>query len=333
MLRFIDSFDHYAAPDFLKKWTSLINSGISIGPGRNGNGLYFGQGLLPSAISKTIDFQVSWYVGFAFNMPAALNLPFNAIYQLWSNDMLLGGVSFNNDSTLNLFLGNKNVKLISKPIIQSSTWYYFEIHITANGASGSIDMQINGAPVGTGSGPIATWDSSRALGAGGNRHVFSGSGMSNGSIIDDLYILDNQTGLNSYLGDVKISCIFPRQNVTTDFSTNPAHTDQKDYLNVRESPPDYDASTVYANTVGKTETFFFDQVPSFQGTIPGVQLNIMAKKDDEGYRAFQPLMGSIPTTSKTIYVNDSYVNYTFQDDSGWTPASVNGSAFGCKIIL
>src|SRR6266478_4629947 len=139
MLRFIDSFDHYADANTYKKWTNK-GAGISnvISPGRHGNGMLVGSG---GVLNKTLDHQSGWTIGWAYKLPDDRSSVAHILAFLHVGTTL-GFVRLNEDSTLGLYAGNTetNAHLIgvsSGPsgILQPGVWYYLEVQILLSGSS------------------------------------------------------------------------------------------------------------------------------------------------------------------------------------------------------
>lgn len=119
-----------------------------------------------------------------------------------------------------------------------------------------------------------------------NYHTFSAMPSGVGSCyLDDVYICDKSGGVNdTFLGDIKIGCIFPRQDVTTGWTPSTGTTH---FSLVNEHVPDDDSTYVFTNSASAIDSYYFDNVSSFSGQIQGAQISFFARKNDEGSRAFR----------------------------------------------
>lgn len=335
MFRFCDSFDHYDTNFISQKWTTVIGGGAVItGSGRNNNGLLFqrsGIGIMPG-VSLTLDPQSTWIVGFAFKNDAGT--PGGTLTVIYDNAQQIGSVFIETDSTLSIEFGSNpaignrvNLGNISK--INSGIWYYLEVKYVIGGGNLTATVRLNGHQIGNASQSISNYDPTQSYNPNtANRLVFTGCGPT-ATTIDDLYICDGQTGQNTFIGDVAISCIYPRQDVSTNFNPGGGNN----YKQINEHDPDGDTTYVYDNVVGDQDTYLFDIVGAFSGTIPCVHLNVFCRKDDEGYRGLKSVGVAQNSINGNRYVNDSYNYQSFPDDiTSWTPTSVNATAFGFAIV-
>jgi hypothetical protein len=248
------------------------------------------------------------------------------------------------DRTLGVRTGNVTYGS-SSAVINPGTWYYIEVKNQLSLVGSNIvvttNVKLNGltvlSPSAKDTGIVAantTNGNERA-----NRHDFSSSGVLNGSIIDDIYIVDGTGGINNdFLGDVKIGVIFPASDTATvQFATIVPGAPTTHFDKVNENPADYDTSYIADATVGHRDEFNWQQISSFTGTIPFVHYSIYARKDDENYRSFFPTIGGGQHGAAAFYVNDSYLYYRTVYDTNldvggaWTVANFNAETFGVQV--
>lgn len=338
-LVFCDSFDHYSSSNFNQKWTTSARMTID-SRGRNGNGAF-----IPAAggFTKTLEPKNAWFVGFAWKNFAGDTFG-GTIYSNgavfvepgFTGNANMLSLILNGDGTLQFTVSSGIIIATTTRSLQLDTWYYFEVKIQLGGnpVNTTAEFRVNGEVWMSGTGNT-NYNTANLLFGGmtaSNGHGWGSSG-NGGVIIDDLYINDgNGTKNNDYMGDVKIGCIYPRQDGTIQWSGTGAGNQ---FLLVNEHVPDDDVSYIYTDTLAQTDDFYFDMVSSFTGVITGVQFDVYARKDDEGYRAIQALAASTGI-GNTIYLNDSYVYYTFPlDDSfgtDWTPNIINVTKFGVFLF-
>ena len=348
-LKFVESFDHDGTVNIpgpqqgIAKWTTMNGSFVA---GRNGQG-FSGQ------VMKSLKPGANWSSGWCVNgNPGGSPLTWQStLFQLaaplgtGSLATIIFEINIAADGTLVLLAGNQ---VIGNP----STFHFsagvsvaigFNVSLTA-GFGGfievSCDLYVNSNKIFSGSAlsnvGISGLLSQQAL---GNMFVYS----SPDGFIDDIWIIDNVNGgvqpNQTYLdiGDVGIFCIYPRQDIDFQWTTL---SGPSGYLMVREHPPDGDLSFIYSNTDNQIATFLYDLVPSFVGTIKGMQMSLYVRKDDEGARAFVDCGGSGSFVGLTqIFLGDTYQFFTFPYDidpisgNALTPAIINAGDYGIKLVV
>lgn len=348
--RFCDSFDHYSTTEIDKKWTQQFSASVQ-GSGRHGNCIFFASGLSSSSqISKTIDYQTKWVVGFAYKLPSSSSglTGSGTIYGLDNCGVRLCSLTINPDSTLCL-LDSTNTLIpgsLSTATFPFDTWQYVEMRteLSTDGLNIGLNVtvRLNGVDI---IGPLNA-DSKMPIlsvitqAANANQHIFQGMhGDPSGAFIDDLYIVDGNGSNNDFLGDVEIGFIVPDADVSTGMSIQPTspttHFDKVD-----ENPPDYDTSYIYTNGSGVADDFKFQPIANFSGTIPFVQYLLFARKDDEGSVGIQHTVGGSPrgTVTPIKSLSDQYLYYLTQMDNNpaqggnaWTVANFNAQDFGVQL--
>ncbi len=348
-MRFIDGMQHYASADIEKKWTLSLNASISTGTGPGGiNSIFCPRQFVGNGgVSKTLDYQSEWIVGFRLYTPHsnASVVPFGSPYGLYTgNAGLIFAISIENDSTISASDGHTVVNYPASKML-TDTFQYFEAKIVLSGTSPmtvTYTIRLDGFVVGTGS--FNSWTTPGGNGwfvstPKANRHVFSGCGIENGSYLNDIYILDGNAGAgsanNDFLNDVTILAIYPASDTATvQFSLNP--NSGTHFSKVNETPPDYDTTYVFSNTTGQEDIYNWQTISSFSGTVPGVQYLILARKDDAGIRTIRHIVNATEKPASDEYLNESYVYY-IQDYDGdetstaWTVSKFNSSTFGVEL--
>jgi hypothetical protein len=317
MLRFVDSFDHYDIGDIALKWT--LNTGnMGLTTGRHGQGLEFQTGI-PS-LGITLDFQPTWIAGWAGRWENAGTAPTGfGFWTLKNIDTSIVGLVFRADSILEL-VGSDALPLgDSSPfVIHPSIWYYFELKITLSNSGGflaiNFELRVDGAVRITGSRTTSTAVSTLYSGAKANRIQWAsmGGGGFATTIIDDLYVCDGQTGSgranDDYQGDIIVEPIFPDGDQTPlDWAMQPNTGTQ--FSKINDATPDRDTTYIYSPTTDQKSQFDWQNIPTFTGTVQGVQISTFARKDDEGSRPFnhytKPV--SVEDHNPKQYVNDDYL--------------------------
>lgn len=351
-LRFIDSAAHYATGQTQRKWT--FDTGITVhSSGGDRNAAYLqvnGQ-----ALYKTLTQQPTYITGFRAQIsPGQLNC-----WSIAANGGTIGVMNFNNDSTISIIAGNNPIYTSTLAVSDSTDWHYYEIWWNASGIvnatfTGSntltgtlwVDSNLWGTFSGVSNLAYYPWTAQGQTNAMFNQMGFASS--QNGTFnVMDVYIIDTTTKdinnvtttLTANIGDVEIDALFPDQDITTNwgsFGGDGTHA----YTCVNETTPDDDTSYVFTTAVGSSETFEYQPISSFTGTILGAQYLVCAKKTAEGNREVALTWdGNNLFTSNFIgtnnYLSDYYIYYIAPMDSAlgtaWTPGVFNTSTFG--VIL
>lgn len=155
---------------------------------------------------------------------------------------------------------------------------------------------------------------------------------------DDLYICDGTGSTNNdFLGDVRVQTLYPSSaGATSAFTSSSGGVN---YTNVDETPANGDTDYNSSATVGATDTYGYTDIPA-SATVKGVQVNVIARKDDAGTRTIAPVVRH----SGTDYVGtaQSAGAGTYSDllqlyeqnpgtSAAWVATDVNNAEFGAKI--
>lgn len=226
--------------------------------------------------------------------------------------------------------------------IPHDEWHYIEFMAYFNGASGSVEVHLDGATEIS----ATTVD----LGAGSFTHFFlycymsdAGNGINNGAFsqFDDVYVLDDSGSAprNTFLGDCVVETVFPAADgANSNWTPN---SGSAHYSRVNESSgtyPDGDTSYVSSSTVGDYDTYDHGSLRHLtDDTVFAVQTNLSARKDDGSTRKIKHVArtGGSNSDGTEQTMTSSYATYAQireQDPSAadWTESSVNAAEFGVK---
>ena len=351
MMEFMDSFDHYNTSDELvAKWTTA--NGSSLGPGRNG------QGLILAGVMKSLSLQTEWITGFAFNIKTSTGLgAIEPLYQILNVNTTIGTMAVDTDGSISLWAGNGFNNLIATTLTDSppfylhpNQWYYCEIKwvITPgmNTAVGAT-LKINNVQVAFGSASSGLNANNFLVpGSGANVHQWSNLDIFGNVVLDDLNIKNaNGAFNNDFIGDVKIGCLYPRQDVLTQWN---GLIPGNQFSQINSQFPVGDSSYVYATSdphapTTPSDNFNWQPVSPFVGSIIAVQYLVYARKDDEGTREIQQFFGtpgsSFPGALSPVWsLGDTYLYYYYDMDinpstgSAWGVADFNSSQFGFQLV-
>lgn len=338
MLLFVDSFDHYATADILKKWNNSATASfynIQSGGGRNSTQSFrISNSVLNPGIGKSVPSKpATLIVGFALQFSVGFSTNTDLlIFREGATTQV--GVRITPSGTL-IVHRNSTTLATSTLALNASVYNFLELKATINGSTGSYELRVNGATIlsATNVNTLATsnaWVDAVWLGP-------INAGQGGGNIdFDDFYICDT-TGSNNndFLGDVRIECLQPSAaGTTTQFtpSTGANYTDVDEAI---ANTTDY----VTSSADNQIDTYAFGDLSESAGTIKAVQVSAYAQKTDVGSRS----IALIDRTNGTNHVGSDHalstsyaiISDVLETDSGnggvaWTIASVNGAEFGIK---
>lgn len=336
-LRFCDSFDHYATADWNNKWSSNSDSTYSLigATGRNGNALRCRWG--NQGVSKILDAQATWIVGFAWRavtaVPAAT--PIISFYDGATQHIYLTPDGLNH---LQIVRGGGTVLGTGATVITSGTgFHYIEMKVTISDTVGVASLKIDGATELN----LTGIDTRNAGNATADRFYLSNVGA-NTNIdydYDDLYVCDG-TGAtnNTFLGDVRVQAIFPSGDGNSSVLVGSDGNSVNNSLLVDETSPNSDTDYVESSTPGDKDTYAMGNVTPTAGTVFGVQMLPYAKKTDAGSRSIVSVT-RLSTTEEDSAAKALAGSYTYLPDiretkpggGAWTITDVNAMEAGVKV--
>ena len=303
----------------------------------------FGQelSLANSGISKTLQHSSRWVVGHRYRY-GSTGLADGAIYELKNNTTQLFALFQDGDGTMSIRTNNGGTVLaVTDRALLADIRYMIEWDVTLGGGTPitvTAELRINGQVVASG-GPTSTgFNASQllSLAADANVHRFSAAfgGAGTGSVLKDLYI-KNEAG---YEGDVRIVPIYPASDGgILDWTPDSGSTH---FDRVNSHPVDI-TKWLSTATPGNIDLWGFDSLPAFSGTIVGINISVLAQKDDEGTKSFKIVTGATGTDAESdeFFVssnNPEYYEFSLKLDPltglPWTAAGVNALIAGVKCI-
>ena len=352
-LEFIDSMSHSgtatAQIEVARKWTTYQDAFYASTPNRRAGQVVIALG----TISKTLSYQNNRTCGCAYYFPNSASIA-QGLIEFGAGNQQLAYVSIELDRTLSIYTGVNNIRIWnsgSSFVLTTDVFHYFEFQVQSGGGSPvsvTCSLMVDGSSlINLVSGNTGV-NANQLLSGTNQMNTVTINGPVGGSFtsyVCDLYVLNsNSTDINgfptsntTFLGDVSVDALIPIQDVTVQWQQQPS-SPSGSYLLVDEIPPDDDTTYVFTDTVGQVETFKFQQLVGFTGTIFGAQLLLYAKKDAEGSRSIAGLVGG--NVVNNLYGNQSYLYdyydyfiYPLDSDNGtaWTPAVYNAENFGAKL--
>lgn len=227
--------------------------------------------------------------------------------------------------------------IITGPKLSYDVWYFLEFKCT-KAASGTAELRINGQYIDAYSGDT-DYAGSDAIDAiwfqttGQNQYVYYGP----------VYVLETSGDApNDFLGPVKIEAFFPAADGTnTDFTISGESAEATHYESVDDPAPDEDTTYVVSSTPTDKDTFAYEDILQQGTTIYGMQLTLVASKDDADPRTLKQIFRSAGgvefETSGEHFLGVGYgwfSNLWDTNPSGeipWTEADINSGEIGFKL--
>ncbi len=323
-LLFLDGFDNIGNSTQMgvKGWS---NPGGTFPVGRSGTGQSWQNVNTSTVISKSFATNTTVITGFAFKQVSAV-----ASDQVYLRVGATLTMALRINASNHIEIRNSTPTLIATgtATLNPGTFYYIEIKLVINGASGTVEVHVNGAT-----------DIASTTGNFGSTGIdnWGALGRTQGMVIDDLYVFNGSGGVNDgFVGDVRVQTLYPNgAGNSTQWTPNGAASN---YLCVNEAIPDDDTTYVSDSTVGHIDQYTLDDVDG-GASVKCAQTNVYARKDDGSTRQVAPIwrQSSTDYVGSTVTLTSSYSFYLQQydtDPSGaaWTPSALNGDQLGVKEI-
>lgn len=323
----IEGFDHFTAAQMTSKgWSAAPSSMVAarFSPGQavqlatNGSS----NKLLPSTYTTLI-------VGVAFKPAAVTNSNYQFLRLLTSAGGVIAAARVNASGLIEIINGGGTVYGTGTTALTAGSWFYVELKIFVNGASGTCELHLNGVS------EIAS--SVGNFGSTAIAQVQISSFNVGGSQIDDLYVCDTTgTDNNTFLGDRRVVTLYPTADGSHSQWTptgGGTHYDQ-----VNETTPDGDTTYVSDATPGDLDSYVFGDVDG-AATVNALQINTYARKDDAPARQIAPLIrqGGVDYAGTAAVLSSSYgfQSQVYDKDptgAAWTATHVNSDEYGVKEV-
>lgn len=344
-LRVIEGFDHHGgsiAGVDVAGWTraGTFQSGSALNsPGRWGVGRYLyqvGQDCW-SQRRLAVGYPEMW---FGFAIAGQIRATNNWIYIQSANGATLGYIGRDASGFLQL----KNLSgtvLYTSPYQWDGGWHYMEIRILSAGAAGTGEVWVDGVQVipstvgNFGTGLVNSCPAGLLF-----YNYDNGGGNWWTTYIDDLYMLDTGTGVkNTRLGECRVETIYPTADGAHVDFTPTTPTTHFDEVDDGAAGNDGDTTNVQTNVVGARDSYAFGDLSIASGTIHGVAVRTVARKNDAGPRAIKHLIrqGGVTYEGSVAHLltasHFSYQTVFDQDplNANWSVANVNADEYGVKV--
>lgn len=335
-LRFVDSFDHYATADLGLKYSSTGGSpAISAGNGRRSTACLRISSTAYS-VTRVLDSQSTWIVGFSFRMAALPSGDTSFLLFQDAGSAQLEVVA-RADGTLRASRSG-TVLGTSSSSLAAATTYYIETKVVIHNSTGTFEIRVNGSS--TGWIALSGQDTQNTANATANTIVIEGATSGGNTDYDDLYICDGAgSANNNFLGDVRVDCYLPNGNGNSSQLVGSDSNSTDNYLLVDEASQNGDTDYVQSATAGQKDTYAFTDMSHTPTSIFGVQVNMVAKKDDSGNRSICSVTrsGGSDTDGATQALGTTYSDYREISETdpntaaAWTRTNLNSAEFGVKV--
>lgn len=322
--------------NMLYRYTTVQGGTLGTSFGRNGSGLALTGNT--NLLTKTTPHSNVWTIGFAIKFPFATT-DNDTIYKIYNNDQTMLILEHNIDQTLTIWAGNFSHAIgTTNRALQNGRWYWIDFSVSFSGSSPitlTAELRINGNVELSGSASTGLTSANLVSGDNtANRHSFNG--LNNfASVYFDDYYMKNSVG---YYGDIRIIALYP--NGEGDTLTWTPDSGLVHYTEINTHPADI-TKFVKTATPGNIDTFNWEDIPTFSGTIKAVNMGFLANKDDEGTKSFEIVFGNTGTEEHSVefFVSSDapeYYEHSNELDPAtgliWTQVGWNAKQVGVKLI-
>jgi hypothetical protein len=224
--------------------------------------------------------------------------------------------------------------------LMAAQWYYVEFKTAIHDTTGTVEVRVHGpgfTPGGEVVINLTNQDTRNAATGVINRlYAYVEAGTSSDVRIQDVVVWDTSGSVNNtFMGDVRVACLFPSgagnsAQFTPLSSTNVSNVDEQD----ADEDTTYNSST----TPGNKDTFAVTDLPGAAASIKAVQQIVRARKTDAGARTLKQVVrrGGTDYEGATVNLGDAYAYFTEvleldpSTSAAWTESNFNGAEFGYK---
>jgi len=326
MLRFFDGFDSQTATE----WTNQTGIYSLVEPGRLGGNAV---GVSGPCLSKTIDSQASWFVGFGLKAPRP-DMP-GVFMGLMDGGTMQVQIAFGNVGT-NLLVSNGAGTVLGTAVInfEQGVWHFYELNVVFSATTGSVTLKRDGATL------LALTNVCTVHSGNNSADTLYLTSNNAVCIYDDIYLCDaSGSANNTFLGDCRVVLFPPTQDgVHADFTPSAGSSH---YAMVDEIPADGDATYVTSATVNATDTYR-TPAATFAGSVKGLKLSLTARKDNAGNRSIGFVLGdgvhAVGAVGSAIALSTDYERHVTPvmetnplTSALWTLSDIQADEFGVTV--
>ena len=346
-LLFVDSFDHYATADLVKKY-DMASSNVTIESATPRNGAQYVDFSSNSGnLIKIFPSHTTWIMGIGMRTVGTISGGLDHdIFEVADETE-----DSSSDTQVSLqYTGGKKFRVVRGNEVSGvqlgisdntfnidDGWHFIEFQcVIGQSPNGSFKAQFDGVEIDGLT--VAGVDTQNGANSLANtiflRPVFAGGITA--CLYDDYYIANGATpGVIAMLGDMKIDALFPKADGNYEELTPSSGTDAFALVNI--NPPDDDTSYVESNTNTEKSSFSMDEAGNF--TIHGVQHVLDIRKTASNVRKIKHLarIAGADNFGASVRMGETYSMKTKmwetnpQTGSQWTASAVNGAEFGMEV--
>lgn len=338
--------------DLLKEWNGIFG-GSAATIAVLGNATVRGTSALVipfgESIVRTLSHQAVFTIGQRIKIASVAGVGgLDSLYDVLNNTQILFSIRIREDGSILLYGANSQSKVIfdsGVPVVTAGQEGYLEITMTISGTTALNvaatvwfdDVELGSGNVGMGFG-TSVIDSQDAT---FNRIQLNAGVTTPGQCaFSDFYIVKgtDRLGQNVAPFGVEIDAIFTiSDSAPTDWipTGGGSHWDQ-----INDNPPNNDLTYVEAAVSGKVDSYNWQTIPNFLGTIPSVFMKLLVHSTAEGLCQIKGNVGAGGTQEKTLPFAlcdiDFYQYQSFDTDPltgvAWLAAAFNTRPFGIELV-
>ena len=256
-----------------------------------------------------------------------------------ANGYLNGQVYINLNGAIGFRNGNNEDQGSSAVgAVPMGTWCYIEVKVVFHPTAGTVDIRVNGTSVLS----LTAKDTVNNIGDNdcGTMNICTAtSGSIHDVYIDDLVIMDSTGSTNNaFLGDVKVVALLPNGNGNSSQMTGSDGNSTDNYLLVDDDPvvtTDY----VESSTVNDHDSYAMENLGFTPTSVYGVQVSLVAQKDDTGARSMKPMLrtGSTDYYGTQVALSTSWAaireiwDVNPNTTNAWTGTEIDGIEVGQEV--
>lgn len=338
-MRFMAGMGGYNTAQILRRWSSNTGGAVNATGGRRGGpSMRFTDWL--STLTKLIDPQSTWIIGFAFKCSALPASTRRGIMGLNQNGVgTVCSISVNSDGTISAHRDwppGGVVLATSTAKITAGTYAYIEVKFVIHDTAGSIEVRKDGATILL----VTNVDTQQTATAFADLIIFPNTNGSEAVTLDydDMYVCDaSGTFNNNFLGDIRIDTTFPNGAGN---SSQWLPSAGSNYQNVDDDPSNDDTDYNIGSVVGVKDTYAFPDITPTAGNVVAVATNITVRKDDASAHSVRDVIrrSAADYGGNTIALTNSYAMLTQihetdpSTSAAWTIANINAAEFGVELV-
>lgn len=361
MTEYIDSFGIYAPivgviagpsqTSLMQRWNSIgfgnLNMGIVPALGARGNPVLW----MPfgASMCKTLTHQAKFTQGQLINIHSIAGVGGGRLFTFANCDRNICQLQINADGSISVFADPDSANLTictSAAVIIANTDSYLELVATLTGTTNinvAVEVYVNGILVASGNANSGINNNTlKSLTTTFNRvFLYSGVATNGGCYFSDYYLNNGSGSTNTgpYLNPTLAIDAYPLPNGdSTPLQWIPLGGVGTHYTEINELPADGAASFVSSQTIGNKDSYNWQDILSFSGTVGTVQLSFCARTDAEGIRSFRGNINVTEQNTDTFGLpgTDQYFHTAFDVDPAtgvaWTRVGFNAKPFGLELV-